>query len=68
MYIYYQLEYLGNLNCSTELTKFAVLFLRYLCYNITLNIPTCFNSLGIIIREPNQGNTDETKLATFIHS
>ena len=38
-------------------TKGAILFLRYLYYNITLNIPTCFDPQGLIIREPNQSNT-----------
>jgi len=27
------------------------MFLRYLCYNITLDIPTSFDSQGIIIME-----------------
>jgi hypothetical protein len=33
-----------------------LLFLRYLHYNITLSIPICFDTQGIIIREPNQSN------------
>jgi hypothetical protein len=40
-------------------TKCKVLFLRCLCWNISLNIPTCFDPQGIITREPNQiRNTD----------
>ena len=34
-------------------TKCTVLFLGYLCYSITLNVHTCFDPQGIIIREIN---------------
>jgi hypothetical protein len=38
-------------------TKCAVLFLRYLYYNITLNVPTCLHPQGIVAWESNQSNT-----------
>jgi len=41
---------------DTKPTKSTNLFLRYLHYNITLNITTCFGPQGIIIRESNQSN------------
>ena len=37
-------------------TKCSISFLRYLYYDITLNIPTRFDPRHIIIRESNQSN------------
>jgi hypothetical protein len=37
-------------------TKCTNMFFRYLCYNITLNVLTCFDPQGTIIRESNEGN------------
>jgi hypothetical protein len=48
-------------------TKCTVLYLSYLYYNITLNIPTCFDPQVIIIREPTKAILHKTKLATFVH-
>ena len=39
---------MSNVIHHTKPTKCTVLFLRYLYYNITLNIATCFGSQGII--------------------
>ena len=36
---------------NTKLTKGTMQFLRYLYYNITLSIPTCFNAQESIIME-----------------
>jgi hypothetical protein len=38
------------------------MFFRYLCYNITLNVPTCFDPQGTIIRKSNEGNTAFNKI------
>jgi len=40
-------------------TKCAILFIRYLYYNITLNISTCFDLQGII--SPDDGAQLEPK-------
>ena len=37
-------------------------------YNITLNIRTCFDPQGIIIRSQTKAVLHKTKLATFVHS
>ena len=42
---------------NTQTIKCTALFVRYLYYNITLNIPTCFDPQGIIVRESNQSIT-----------
>jgi len=36
---------------NTQTTKCTVFFLRYLHYNTTLSIPTCFNPQVIVTRE-----------------
>jgi hypothetical protein len=41
---------------DTKPTKRTFSFLRYLHYNITLNIATCFDSQGTFIRRPYQSN------------
>jgi len=46
-------------------TKFPDLFLRYLYYNITLNIPTCFGPQGTIMREPNQSSAATNQNSLF---
>jgi len=41
------------------------LSLRFLYYNITLNIATCFGPQGTIIRESNQSNTAKNQISRF---
>jgi hypothetical protein len=40
-----------------RINKMQIFFLRYSHYNITLNIPACFDPQGIIVSEPNQSRT-----------
>jgi len=42
---------------NTQPTQCTVLFIRYLCYDIALNIHKCVTPQGVIIREPNQSIT-----------
>jgi hypothetical protein len=37
-------------------------FMGHLYYNITLNIPTCFDSQGIVVRESTQSNTAQKQI------
>jgi hypothetical protein len=55
---------------NTQATKLTIFFLKYLYYNMALNIPTCFDPQGIIIREQTKAilQKKENKLATFINS
>jgi hypothetical protein len=48
-------------------TKCTLLFFRYLYYNVSYNIPTCFNNHGFITEEPTKAILHKTKLATFVH-
>jgi len=61
--IFYIANFVNNFYiCNSQTTKFAVLFLRYLQYNITPHILKSFDPPGIIIREPKQRNERKTKL------
>ena len=46
-------RHLGTVR-STQPAKCIVMFLGYLCYGVKLNVHTCFDPQGIIIRELNE--------------
>jgi len=46
-------------------TKYTKLFLRYLYYNVTLNITTCFGPKGTVSRESNQSNAAQDQISHF---
>ena len=52
---------------NTKPTKYAHLFLRYLHYNITRHVSTCFGPQRTIIKESNEGTQHKTKLVTLVH-
>jgi hypothetical protein len=50
---------------QNKLTKYTNLFLRYLHYNITVDIPTCFGPQRTFIREENESYTTHNEISHF---
>ena len=50
---------------KTQPTKCAIFFLRYIQYNVTLNVPTSFDPQVSSSKNTNNGISYKTKLATY---